>query len=284
YSGADLAAIINEAAIRAALAKREEITMEDLEEARDKVRYGRQKRSRKLEVEDKKITAYHEAGHAVVATAIPEVDRPHKVTIVPRGRALGATMVLPDKESYHMQKRRMLGQLALLFGGRVAEAEFCGDISAGASDDIQRATDLARAMVSELGMSEKIGPVNYSERQGSDFLGTELMRGRQHSEETAREIDREVHQLLEAAYKRAEGIVREKREAVERLAQALLAYETVSGEEIARLMKGASVEGLRTPAPEATPASEARRAEKPAAGKPAPGEKRKGELPGFSPA
>jgi cell division protease FtsH len=252
YSGADLAAIINEAAIRAALAKHDSISMEDLEEARDKVRYGRQKKSRKLELEDKRITAYHEAGHAIVASSIDEVEHPHKVTIVPRGRALGATMVLPEKESYHMQKKRMNGQLALLFGGRVAEQEFCGDISAGASDDIKRATDLARAMVTELGMSTRIGPVNYSERQGSDFLGTELMRGRMHSEETAREIDQEVRGLLDAAYARAETIVREQRDALERIAQALLQYETISGPEVLRLVQGDTVASLRPAAkPEA---------------------------------
>ncbi len=249
YSGADLAAIINEAAIRAALNKKEQIEMEDLEEARDKVRYGRQKRSRKLELEDRRITAYHEAGHAIIAALVPEVEGPHKVTIVPRGRSLGSTMMLPEKESYHMQKKRMLGQLALLFGGRVAEQEFCGDISAGASDDIKRATDLARAMVSELGMSEKIGPINYAERQGSDFLGTELMRGRMHSEETAREIDREVHALLDAAYRRAEEILRGRQVLVEAVANALLAYETITGSDVDKLLAGASVESLRPEAP-----------------------------------
>ena len=256
YSGADLAAIINEAAIRAALNKRDEITMDDLEEARDKVRYGRQKRSRKMEDEDKLITAYHEAGHAIVAAKIPDVDAPHKVTIVPRGRALGATMVLPDKESYHMQKKRMVGQLAMLFGGRVAEQEFCGDISAGASDDISRATELARAMITELGMSDKIGPVNYSERQGSDFLGTELMRGRTHSEETAREIDKEVHDLLSGAYKRAEALIRENRDGIERVAQALMVHETLSGVEIGKLLDGVTVEDLRPPEEPAQPARE----------------------------
>jgi cell division protease FtsH len=282
YSGADLAAIINEAAIRAALDKRDEISMEDLEEARDKVRYGRQKRSRKFELEDKRITAYHEAGHAIVSSKIPEVDAPHKVTIVPRGRSLGATMVLPDKESYHMQKKRMLGQLAMLFGGRVAEQEFCGDISAGASDDISRATDLARAMVAELGMSAKVGPVNYSERQGSDFLGTELLRGRTHSEETAREIDQEVHELLRGAYERAEAIIRENRAGVEQVMQALLAYETLSGEEIQRLLKGASVAGLRSEAPGTrgeAPEATGRREHAPQA-KPSPEGGRPKDLPG----
>jgi cell division protease FtsH len=280
YSGADLAAIINEAAIRAALARKDEISMDDLEEARDKVRYGRQKRSRKLELEDRRITAYHESGHAIVAATIPEVDNPHKVTIVPRGRSLGATMILPDRESYHMQKKRMVGMLAWMFGGRVAESEFCGDISAGAADDIKKATDLARAMVTELGMSERIGPVNYSERQGSDFLGTELMRGRTHSEETAREIDQEVHLLLEEAYQRAVAIVRERRDGLERIAQALLAFETVSGEEVDRLLAGATAQTLRPGAPAilAPPVGEVKKAA--SVSKPAHGDGRTGDLPG----
>ena len=280
YSGADLAAIINEAAIRAVLNKREEINMEDLEESRDKVRYGRQKRSRTVEAADREITAYHEAGHAVVAHEIEDVDNPHKVTIVPRGRALGATMVLPDRESYHMQKKRMLGQLALLFGGRVAEQEFCGDISAGASDDIKRASELARGMVTELGMSEKIGPINYAERQGSDFLGTELMRGNSHSEETARLIDEEVDVMIRGAYERAEQIIRGNREALERVAKGLLIYETLSGAEVTSLMGGTTVAALRpepVSEPEAEP--EAPRNETPAPDRSKGGEST-GDLPG----
>jgi cell division protease FtsH len=254
YSGADLAAIINEAAIMAALQKKDEISMDHLEEARDKVRYGRQKKSRKLEEEDRRITAYHEAGHAVVASVLPEVDDPHKVTIVPRGRALGATMMLPDKESYHMQRKKMLGHLAVLFGGRVSEARFCGDISAGASDDIRRATEIARAMVTELGMSDKVGPINYAERQGSDFLGTELMSGKWHSEETAREIDEEVERILKQSYQMAERIVSEHEQAIGRLAHALLQFETINREEIHRLIAGASIDDLRPAAPLERPA------------------------------
>jgi len=245
YSGADLAAIINEAAIMAVLAKREAVTMPDLEEARDKVRYGRQKKSRKVEEEDRKITAIHEAGHAVVAALMPENDPPHKVTIVPRGRALGATMIVPEKESYHMQRKKLHAQMAMLFGGRVAEALFCGDISAGASDDIRRATDLARTMVAELGMSDAIGPIHYAERQGSDFLGTELMRGKLHSEETAREIDQEVMRFLNEAYRRAESILKDNARAVEEIGRSLLLYETVTGEDVARLIAGARAEDLR---------------------------------------
>jgi cell division protease FtsH len=279
YSGADLAAIINEAAIMAALQKKDEISMDHLEEARDKVRYGRQKKSRKLEEEDRRITAYHEAGHAVVASVLPEVDAPHKVTIVPRGRALGATMVLPDKESYHMQRKKMLGQLAVLFGGRVSEARFCGDISAGASDDIRRATEIARAMVTELGMSDKIGPINYAERQGSDFLGTELMSGKWHSEETAREIDEEVERILKQAYEIAERTVGQQEEAIGRLASALLRYETINHEEIQRLIQGASVEGLRPAAPVGRPVDAPHPAAPGVAGSPSKGGDL-GELPG----
>ena len=246
YSGADLAAIVNEAAIMAVLDKKDEIEMPHLEEAAAKVRYGRQKIARNVEQEDLEITAYHEAGHTIVAAKLKgQIDVPHKVTIVPRGRALGATMMLPEKESYHTQKKRLLGQLAMLFGGRVAEELFCGDISAGASDDIRRATELTRAMVTELGMSEAIGPINFADRQGSDFLGTELMSSKWHSEETAREIDEEVKRIITVAYEQAQKLVGESREAVESLTQALLLYETLEKDEIIKLIDGANPETLR---------------------------------------
>jgi|688.fasta_scaffold04652_2 cell division protease FtsH len=276
YSGADLAAIANEAAIMAALAKKDEITMEHLEESRDKVRYGRQKRSKSFEEEDRRVTAYHEAGHAIVAAMLPEVDPPHKVTIVPRGRALGTTMMLPDKESYHFQRRKMLGQLAVAFGGRVAEAQFVGDISAGASDDIRRATELARAMVTELGMSDKVGPIHYAERQGSDFLGTELTSGKWHSEQTAREIDEEIERILKEAYETAARIVRENTEQMERITQALLIWETISGTDIKRILAGERLESLRPTPPPQRPSA-------PASTTPAAGTSPRtqgGELPG----
>ncbi len=246
YSGADLAAIVNEAAIMAVLDKKDEIEMSHLEEAAAKVRYGRQKIARNVEAEDLEITAYHEAGHTIVAAKLEgQIDVPHKVTIVPRGRALGATMMLPQKESYHTQKKRLEGQLAMLFGGRVAEEIFCGDISAGASDDIRRATELTRAMVTELGMSESIGPINYAERQGSDFLGTELGNSKWHSEETAREIDEEIKRFLKEAYQLAKRLVTEERDAVERLTKGLMLYETLDKAEIQKLIAGTDPEGLR---------------------------------------
>ncbi|MDA1266427.1 MAG: ATP-dependent zinc metalloprotease FtsH, partial [Planctomycetota bacterium] len=259
YSGADLAAIVNEAAIMAVLERCEQIEMHHLEEATAKVRYGRKKTSQKIEEEDLEITAYHEAGHTIVAAKDGRVDVPHKVTIVPRGRSLGATMMLPEKESYHMQRERLLGQLAIFFGGRVAEDLFVGDISAGASDDIKRATELARAMVTELGMSEKVGPINYAERQGSDFLGTELMASKWHSEETARVIDKEIERILREAYVQAEEIIKAERPAVERLTKALLLYETLDQVEIQRLVEGTAPEDLRPEKPEkkqGTPASQ----------------------------
>ena len=288
YSGADLAAIVNEAAIMAVLDKKDEIEMPHLEEAAAKVRYGRQKIARNVEKEDLEITAYHEAGHTIVAAKLEDqIDVPHKVTIVPRGRALGATMMLPEKESYHTQRRRLLGQLAMLYGGRVAEEIFCGDISAGASDDIRRATELARAMVTELGMSEKVGPINFAERQGSDFLGTELMSGKWHSEETAREIDEEIKRIMREAYELAQKLVGESRDAMERLTQGLLLYETLDREEISKLIDGEAPESLREKTAEEI--REERRAARPSSGPAVPAPELDidgdgGSLPGLSPA
>jgi len=266
YSGADLAAIVNEAAIMAVLERCEMIEMRHLEEAAAKVRYGRKKTSQKIEEEDLEITAYHEAGHTIVAAKIEDTDVPHKVTIVPRGRALGATMMLPEKESYHMQKRRLLAQLATLFGGRIAEEVFVGDISAGASDDIRRATEVARAMVTELGMSEKVGPINYAERQGSDFLGTELMASKWHSEETARLIDEEIERILREAYEEAQGIIQGERPAMERLKDGLMLYETLDTDEIQRLIEGTTPADLRPEPPPERGAEPARPAVAPQEG------------------
>jgi cell division protease FtsH len=185
-----------------------------------------------------------------------------------------------------MQKKRLLGQLAVLFGGRVAEQEFCGDISAGASDDIKRATDLARAMVTELGMSARIGPINYAERQGSDFLGTELMRGKQHSEDTAREIDKEIRAILDEAYARAESLIREHRSPIEEIMRALLLYENISGEEIARILKGERHSDLRRAEREAAASHDPRPTPAPGKGaeKSADGDLSGDFNPGLSPA
>ena len=281
YSGADLAAIVNEAAIMAVLDGRDRIDQHDLEEARDKVRYGRKKINRTMEEEDRKVTAYHEAGHAVVAASLPDAHPPTKVTIIPRGRSLGATMMTPEKETLHQQKRRLVADLATFFGGRAAEARFCGDISAGAYDDIRRATQIARSMVTELGMSEAVGPINYGERQGSEFLGTELMRDRSHSEEIAQLIDSEVKSLIDAAYETAEQILAEHTAVVEELAKALLLYETVDGDGVQRLMDGETAEDI---APRERPTTKPGPAQPPSTPDPRENE---GDLPdtaGFSPA
>jgi len=257
FSGAELAALVNEAAINAAMADRDAVTMADFEEARDKVRFGREKKSRVLEPEDKRITAYHEAGHAVVNEILPHTEPVHKVTIIPRGMALGATMMLPEKDRMHMTKKQMHAELAVLYGGRVAEEIFCDDITAGASNDIQRATQLAKLMITEWGMSEQLGAVNLADRSGSDFLGSEISVGKDHSEATVREIDEEVRGILKSAHVASRELIQEKKDMVERVAEALLLYETISGEEVKRLISGDLPVELRPqPAPPPLPESQ----------------------------
>ncbi|MBK9385161.1 MAG: ATP-dependent zinc metalloprotease FtsH [Planctomycetes bacterium] len=268
FSGADLAAVINEAAISAVMNGHDAIELGDLEEARDKIRFGRQKKSRVMEREDKRITAYHEAGHAVVQSLLDKTEPVHKVTIIPRGMALGATMTLPTKDQYFVSRDRMQQDLSVLYAGRIAEESFCGDITAGAQNDIQRATQLARLMVCEWGMSPKVGPINYGERQGSEFLGTEFRMGNVYSDDTAREIDQEVKQLLERSYSRAREIIQTNQDAMHRVAEGLLKYETLSGEEVQWLIAGRDIAVLRSGAmstrvppgrEESAPASEPRR-------------------------
>ncbi len=245
FTGAELEAMVNEAAIIAAMRDRDAVSMEELEEARDKVRWGRKKTSRQMEDEDRKITAYHEAGHALVAALLPEVEPLHKVTIIPRGMALGATMQLPEKDSYHFQKKRMLGTLCLLYAGRIAEQMACGDISAGAANDIERASDLARRMVCEWGMSEEIGPIHYGESEETLFLGREITRTRSHSEATAIVIDREVKAIVEQCYKRAEKLLQKNRDKLDAIAKALLKYETLTGADVEKIVRGEEPDAAR---------------------------------------
>ncbi|MFN0059715.1 MAG: ATP-dependent zinc metalloprotease FtsH [Planctomycetota bacterium] len=235
FSGADLAALVNEAALIAALADRKEVAPADLEEARDKVRWGRAKKSRAMVEEDRRITAFHEAGHALLALLLPDVEPLHKVTIIPRGPTLGATMQLPERDHYHFSRTKAFGNLMVLFGGRIAEARFCGDVSSGASNDLERASELARRMVCEWGMSARVGPIAYKrsvapmqleESRGIEPLGAE----------TRREIDREIRRLVEEAYAEAETVIEQHAEDVEIIARALLEDETLSGEEVAALI------------------------------------------------
>ena len=249
FSGAELAALVNESAIIAAMRGHEFVMQQDFDEARDKVAFGREKKSRVMDLEDKKITAYHEAGHAVVNCLLENTEPVHKVTIIPRGMALGATMMLPEKDRMHMTRKRLHAELAVLYGGRVAEEAFCDDITAGASSDIQRATHIAKLMVTRWGMSEKLGPVHLADRTGSEFLGTELTVGRDHSEATVREIDQEISALLDTARECARTTIEENRGAVERVAEALLIYETIQGDEVRGLVDGGDPKELRPPPP-----------------------------------
>jgi cell division protease FtsH len=254
FSGADLEATINEAALVAVMRNREAVGMDELEEARDKVLWGRQKKSRVMAEEDRRTTAYHEAGHALVATLLEEAEPLHKVTIVPRGRALGATMQLPEQDRYTMQRRRLLAMLTMLYAGRIAEDVFCGDISSGAQDDIKRATDLAHRMVCEWGMSEEIGPINYSDSEETLFLGREVTKTKSHSDETSVTIDKEVRRLLLECYQRAEILIKDHRGEMERITQGLLKYEVLSRAEVDKLIGGTPVEDLRPKAEDDEPA------------------------------
>ncbi len=245
FSGADLASLINEAAITATMKRKDSVEMADLEEARDKVLWGRQKKSRVVVEEEKKVAAYHESGHTLVASLLPECDPIHKVTIIPRGRMGGATMSLPDRDRYMVSRKYCLAQLAVLFGGRIAEELFFPDISSGASDDIRKATDLARRMVCEFGMSEKMGPVTYIEEEEHLFLGREIARTRNHSEDVARQIDLEVRRIVDEAYGRSREMISQNRSKLETLAQALLKYETITGEEVRMLLRGEPIDELK---------------------------------------
>jgi len=239
FSGADLANLVNEAALMAARANAAAVTQEFLEEARDKVRFGRERRSRVLDEEDKQYTAYHEAGHALVTVLIPECEPLHKVTIVPRGMAyLGATMQLPEKDKYHYRKKELEGQLAVLMGGRVAEELVFGDVTSGARSDIKHATDIARRMVCEWGMSDAMGPLAYGEREEHIFLGREIDRRIDYSEQTAQQIDAEIRRIVEAANERARELITAHREALDEIAQQLLKREVLDGEEIERIVRG----------------------------------------------
>jgi cell division protease FtsH len=188
--------------------------------------------------DDKRIIAYHEAGHALVAHLLPEVEPVHKVTIIPRGMSLGSTMQLPEKDQVHHARKQLLGTLMVLYGGRIAEEVFCGDITAGASSDIERATELARRMVCEWGMSSEIGPVNYTESEETLFLGREVTRSRNHSDHLAQKIDEEVHRIIQQCCERTEELLLKHREALLRIVEALLEHETLSGEEVALLVAG----------------------------------------------
>ncbi len=237
YSGAELANVINEAALLAARRGLKGITLSELEEARDKVRWGKERRSLALSEKEKTNTAYHEAGHALLLELLPHTEPLHKVTIIPRGPSLGSTMWLPEEDKYTNRKNELLASLAVKMGGRVAEEIVFGDVTNGATGDIRMATAMARKMVCEWGMSEKMGMVEYGEHEDYVFLGRDISRARDYSEATAEEIDREVRRLLDDAYAKAKDVLVAHREHLEAIAKALLEYETLDGLQLKEILK-----------------------------------------------
>ena len=240
FSGADLANLVNEAALMAARRNKRLVTMQEFEDAKDKVMMGAERRSHAMTQEEKELTAYHEAGHAVVALNVPAADPVHKATIIPRGRALGMVMQLPEGDRYSMSYKWMISRLAIMMGGRVAEELKFGkeNITSGAASDIEQATKLARAMVTQWGFSDKLGQVSYGENQEEVFLGHSVARQQNMSEETQQKIDAEVRRLIDEAYETAREILTSKRNEWIAVAEGLLEYETLSGEEIQAIIRG----------------------------------------------
>jgi cell division protease FtsH len=239
FVGADLENLVNEAALLAARQDKDAVTMTDFELAKDKVLMGSERRSMVMSDQERRTGAWHEAGHTIVGKLVEGNDAVHKVSIIPRGAALGVTMFLPSEDRHLMTRRQTLARIAMALGGRVAEEEVFNEITTGAQDDIKRATRLARAMVCELGMSERLGPVAYGENEESVFLGREMASRREdYSEETAREIDQEVRRIVDEQHQVARRVVRENRDKLDRLAEALLERETLDAVEIEAAMGG----------------------------------------------
>ena len=238
FSGADLANLVNEAALFAARGNKRMVDMEDFERAKDKIMMGAERRSMVMNEQEKRLTAYHEAGHAIVGRTVPSHDPVYKVSIIPRGRALGVTMFLPVEDRYSYSKERLESQISSLFGGRIAEELIFGsqNVTTGASNDIQRTTDLARNMVTKWGLSEKLGPLTYSEEDGEVFLGHSVTKHKNVSEETAHTIDAEVRLIIDRNYKRAKEILVANTDKLHLMAEALMKYETIDAEQINDIM------------------------------------------------
>jgi cell division protease FtsH len=242
FSGADLANLVNEAALLAARLNKKSVEMSDFEDAKDKVLMGVERKSLLISEDEKRITAYHEAGHVLVAKITPQADPVHKVTIIPRGRALGTTTTLPIDEKHNYSKTYCEALMCHLLGGRAAEKLVMNELTTGAGNDIERATELARKMVCEWGMSEKLGPVTFGKKEEEIFLGREISKHRDYSEKTAQIIDEEVKRIVEASSERAEQIVKEHIDQLHALAQALLEREILDGDEINKILNGEALE------------------------------------------
>jgi cell division protease FtsH len=245
FSGADLANLVNEAALFAARANKRIVGMDEFERAKDKIMMGAERRSMVMTEAEKRMTAYHEAGHAIVGMTVPEHDPVYKVTIIPRGRALGVTQFLPEQDRYSLSKRRIESSIATLFGGRIAEELIFGaeSVTTGASNDIERATDLARNMVTKWGLSDRLGPLTYTEESGEVFLGRQVTQHKQVSDGTAHAIDEEVRRVVDSNYKRAKDILVSALDKLHLMAEALIKYETIDDNQLKDIMEG------RTPRP-----------------------------------
>lgn len=240
FSGADLANLVNEAALFAARRNGRVVTMADFENAKDKIMMGGERRGMVMTEEERRNTAYHESGHAVVAWLLPESDPVHKVTIVPRGRALGLTMQLPEMDHYCYSRQYLLTRIAILFGGRIAEEVFMNHMTTGASNDFERATQLARDMVTRYGMSERMGPVVYAENEGEVFLGRSVTQTKHVSERTMQEVDAEIRRIIDEQYQIARDLIEKNRDKMEAMTKALLDWETIDQDQIADIMAGKS--------------------------------------------
>jgi cell division protease FtsH len=240
FSGADLANLVNEAALFAARANRRLVGMEEFEKAKDKIMMGAERKSMVMNDEEKKLTAYHEAGHAIVGRLVPSHDPVYKVSIIPRGRALGVTMFLPEEDRYSYSKERLESQISSMFGGRIAEELIFGaeKVTTGASNDIQRTTEIARNMVTKWGLSERLGPLTYSEEEGEVFLGHSVAQHKNVSDETTHVIDEEVRAIVDRNYQRARNILTEKMNILHLMANALIKYETIDTQQIDDIMEG----------------------------------------------
>jgi cell division protease FtsH len=266
FSGADLANLVNEAALFAARANKRLVDMDDFERAKDKIIMGAERRSIVMPEHERRNTAYHESGHAVVAKTLTKTDPVHKVTIIPRGRALGVTMQLPEQDRYSMDREMILQNIAVLFGGRIAEEIFMGQMTTGASNDFERATDLARSMVTRWGMSDELGPMVYGENEGEVFLGRSVTVHKNVSETTMQKVDSEIRRIVDQQYALARKIIEDKRDKVEMMAKALLEWETLDADQINDIMEGRAP---RPPKPTPPPSQAKDAGPQPAAAAPA---------------
>jgi cell division protease FtsH len=238
FSGADLANLVNEAALFAARKNKRLVDMDDFERAKDKIIMGAERRSMVMPEEERRNTAYHESGHALVAKLLPKTDPVHKVTIIPRGRALGVTMQLPEQDRYSMDRDRLLSTIAVLFGGRIAEEIFMNQMTTGASNDFERATTIARSMVTQWGMSDELGTMVYGENEGEVFLGRSITTHKNVSEATLQKVDQEIRKIIDQQYALAKKLILDNREKVEAMAKALMEWETIDADQINDIMAG----------------------------------------------